>query len=349
MELSDRKKRILYAIITDYVNTAEPVGSKTITEKYGLGFSSATIRNEMAELEEMGYIIQPHTSAGRVPTEKGYRLFVNSLMNQYKLSAMEMQRINMMLQQRVTQLEKLISDVGKQISSLMQLPTVAVTPKLNKNEIKRFDFIPIDLYSFVMIIVTNGGIVKNKVFRSNVPIDEEILFEIGIIMNRNLTGIPIENIDKGLITRVYRELMAYGFVLQPIVDFITESLNEVDNAEVFLDGTANILEYPEFQDTNKIKNIFSLLDDKEELKSMLTQISKQSDDELKIVIGRENPHVKMQDSSIVIGNYKIGDKIVGAIGVIGPTRMNYSKVSAHLEYFTKELNRLLKETFFSED
>ncbi|MDP4153416.1 MAG: heat-inducible transcriptional repressor HrcA [Bacillota bacterium] len=350
MELSERKKRILYAIVNDYIQNAEPVGSKAIAEQTGIGLSSATIRNEMSELESLGYLEQPHTSAGRIPTQKGYRLFVNDLMEHYKLSAMEMQRINDLLQNRATQLEKLIADVGRQISGLMNLTTVAVTPKLNNASIKRFDFIPIDSFSFVLVVVTSGGIVKNKVFRSTIPIDSEVLFDIGIVMNNRFTGIPIESITLPLISQVQDELQSFHFVLMPILQFISDTMREIDSAEVYLGGAANILEYPEFQSTDKVKNLFSVLDNKDELKEMMAQLAEtDSEEDIKIVIGKENPLVKMQDSSIVIGNYKIGEKTVGVIGVIGPTRMNYGKVAAHLEYFTQSLNKLLNETFFGKD
>lgn len=345
MEFSERKKKILCAIIRDYIDTAEPIGSKSISQSYNFGLSPATIRNEMAELEEMGLLEQPHTSAGRVPTQLGYRVFVNSMMEQYKLSAMEMQNINRMLNNRVSELERLIEDAGKQISDMLKLPTIAITPKLSGNQIKRFEFISVDKYSFVLVIVTGRGIIKNKVFRSNVPIGSEVLSLIAQILNRRFCNLCVEEITLPLILSVQDELSSYDFILPPVLRFISDTIREIDTAEVFLEGAANILEQPEYQDTEKLKSLLSVLEDKDEVKRMLAVPEQEADKPIKIIIGGENPHIKMQNSSVIIGNYKIGDRTVGAIGVIGPTRMDYSKVAAQLEYFTTSLNRLLSEMF----
>jgi heat-inducible transcriptional repressor len=349
MDFSDRKKKILCAIIKDYIDTAEPIGSKTISQSYNFGLSSATIRNEMAELEEMGLLEQPHTSAGRVPTQLGYRLFVNTMMEQYKISAREMQNINSMMSNRVSELEQLIEDAGKQISEMMRMPTIAITPKLRGNQIKRFEFISVDNCSFVLVIVTSRGIIKNKVFRSNVPFSREVLSLVGQIINRRFCNLCVEEITLPLILTVQDELSAYDFVLPPILRFVADAIQEIDTAEVFLEGAANFLEQPEYQNTERLKNLLTVLGDKDEVKRMLAVREDDTEKPIKIIIGEENPHIKMQNSSIIIGNYKIGDRTVGAIGVIGPTRMDYSKVSAQLEYFTTSLNRLLSEMFEDPD
>lgn len=345
MELSERKLKILNAVIDEYVRSAEPVGSKTIAEKSGLGLSSATIRNEFAELTEMGLLEQPHTSAGRVPSHMGYRVFVDNMVRNYQLSINEQQKINNMLTSRITEAEALIAEMGKSISGITQMTTVAIPPRHISNVVKRFEFVQSDKYSFLLVIITGGGSIKNKIFRSTVPISHEVLDAIAEILNRRFTNMDVEQISLPLIMSVQSELRGYDFILSPILTFIYDALNLVHKDEVYIEGQSNILDYPEFQTPDKLRDMFDAFKNNTGLKRLLEQTCDVEDDGVKVVIGSENPQTKMQDASMVISNYKVAGKNVGAIAVIGPTRMDYGKVAAQLEYITDALSKILSELY----
>ncbi len=345
MELSERKLKILNAVISEYVQSAEPVSSKTIAEKSGLGLSSATIRNEFAELTEMGLIEQPHTSAGRVPSHLGYRVFVDNMVENYRLSINEQQKINSMLTSRITEAEALIAEMGKSISGITQMTTVAIPPRHIANIVKRFEFVQSDKYSFLLVIITGGGSIKNKIFRSTVPISHEVLDTIAEILNRRFTNMDVEQISLPLIMSVQNELRGYDFMLSPILTFIYDALGMVHNDAVYIEGQTNILDYPEFQTPDKLRDMFDVLQNNSGLKRLLEQSCDLDDKGVRVVIGNENPQEKLQDTSMVISNYKVAGRNAGAIAVIGPTRMDYGKVAAQLEYITDALSRILSELY----
>ncbi len=346
MELSERKKQILHALIETYIQTAEPVGSKAILENYQMPFSSATIRNEMAELTELGYLEQPHTSAGRVPTDLGYRTYVTSLMGRYSLSKREKSRIDEGLSMRITELEQALANANRIISELTAYTSLALTPHFNTNYIKRLEMLYVDRHTFLLVVMTSNGLIKNRVCRLNVEIDPDTLGRIAAILQRRLTGVPLDLITLRRISRLEDELMEFRFFLQPILRFVEQTLSEIDQTEVFTEGVGNILDFPEYRDVSRAKEFFNFLGDKQEIKNMLAPTA---DTGIRIIIGDENPVLSVLQSSLIIGNYRVGEKVVGAIGIIGPTRMDYSKVVGKLDYFTKTLSKLLSETFYDDE
>ena len=346
LELNDRKKAILHAIVDAYIDTAEPVGSKAVAEWSGLGLSSATLRNEMAELEEVGLLEKPHTSAGRIPSQEGFRMYVGQLMDNYRMSLEEMQRAHEMMSARLTALEKLIERTSHAMSSLTNYTAVVTTPLVSKAVLKRIELLPMDRENFIVVMVLSGGMIKNRVCRVQGGIPEEALQTLSKLLNEKIAGRTVEEVTLSAILELRRAMGSYEAVVQPVVDYIADTLQELSDAEVFIDGAANLLDLPEYQDVSKAKEMLSFFKNESGMKSLLAPVIR--DGGIRVVIGDENKPCEMKDASVVMGNYKIGNRVVGAIGVIGPVRMDYRRVVSHMEYFTKELNRLLFDIFESE-
>ena len=343
-ELTERRREILFAINEEYIRTAEPVGSKAICEKYMPGISSATVRNEMAALTEMGYIEQPHTSAGRIPSELGYRCYVNAMSQDGDISDMDERKVRRTLSGQVTELEKLLEAVSRQISEMTRLVTVTTMPCYSNNRIKRFELISVDDYAFALVVVTKSGIVKNKVFRTPMQMDEIDLSRISSVLNRRFSNLSVDRITLPVLLSVRDELADFGYITPPLLKFIYETVESMGRSEVVITGASKVLDYPEFSDTDTAKAIFSILDDKDELRRLLRS-DENSDSIVRTFIGNENKNPHLRNSAMVIGNYKIGGKTVGSICVIGPTRLNYSGVIAKMEHFTLSLNAVLEESF----
>lgn len=338
MDLDERKRFILKALINDYIMTAEPIGSRTIAKRYDLGISSATIRNEMADLEDMGYLEQPHTSAGRVPSDKGYRAYVDHLMNIEKLSREEIEIIkNCIRNAAVGEIEKIVKDTTKILSLLTNYTAVVMGPETRKYSVKHIQLVPMDSLHIVAVIVTDIGVVKNTSITLSQPITSERLNTINNILNDKLKGLTIEDINLGIISDVQRNVKGYSEILNEIIPILYEGLKSSDESDVYLEGSSNIFNYPEYNEIEKARAFLTVLDKKDFLKKILS-----SDiDSIRICIGHENEYDEIRDCSLVTTNYKIGDDILGSIGIIGPTRMYYSKVTAILEYFTSCLNDIL--------
>lgn len=345
MELSDRKKRILCAVITDYVRSAEPVGSKAIAENYGLGLSSATIRNELAELAEMGLIEQPHTSAGRVPSELGYRIYFDGCLQSYRLTPSEMRRINDLLSQCLGAADTIISEIGKHVSSMLKLATVVTAPKRRSGEIRRFSIVYVDRYSFILVIILTAGSAKSRSFRSSVPLEEPITAKLEDTLNRWFSNREIGSITLENILAIRGELAEYDFVLIPILNFVYDTLESLDEEELFVEGAARILEYPEFKDASKVKDLFGTLENEAAIRRLLEESYKSGSGSMKVLIGKENPEQQMRESGMVISCYSVGGHSSGAIAVIGPTRMDYTKIAAQLDYISSSLSKLLSDIF----
>ncbi|WHH60429.1 heat-inducible transcriptional repressor HrcA [Petroclostridium sp. X23] len=349
MELGERKRKILQAIIDDYICTAEPVGSRTIAKKHELGLSSATIRNEMADLEDMGFLAQPHTSAGRIPSDLGYRLYVDQLMRRYKLTIDEINSIKYAMELKIQELNDLIQQASYAISKLTQYTTIVSTPQMKKSSIKHLQLVPIDSVTALLVLVTNASVVKNKTIKLDCAVDIDFLNKLSSILNEKLGGLTIEQITLQKIQEIRKEMGYNEEMLMPILDHISESINSIDNAEVFLGGTTNIFNFPEYNDIERAKEFFGFIEEKKSLYKLLNGMLQtkgvQPSKNINIVIGRENEFIEMKDCSIVTSSYSIGDKIVGVIGIIGPTRMEYAKTISSLEYMTDSFNRMLMRLF----
>ncbi|MCI8521149.1 MAG: heat-inducible transcription repressor HrcA [Clostridia bacterium] len=339
MDLSDRKQKILQAIIDEYIGTAEPVGSRAISKKENLGLSSATIRNEMADLEEMGYLIQPHTSAGRIPSDEGYRFYVNSLMQDYKIGIEAIIELQNVLENRVSRLEKIIRYAGAIASSLTDYTTVITSPKEPDFKIKKIDLVMISDRTAMLIVVTRT--VRSQVM--NVDLDEISCREIAEILNQNLSGLHAAQItfDKiqSIQSQIENRVPLSAKTLIDIMHFVYDTITEDNETEIYVNNAKSILKYPEYSDVDKAQEIFTFLEDKENLKKL---IESSSSDGIEAKIGKENDFEIMKDCSLVSMNYSLGEKTAGKLAVIGPKRMNYAKVFASLDLISSEIDKILR-------
>jgi len=341
LKFSDRKKRILTAIIENYIESAEPVGSKTISRTSGLGLSSATIRNEMAELTAMGYLEQPHTSAGRVPSPKGYRLYVNELMRKYKLSLEEMQAINYSLSQKAHQLDMLMGNIGRLASQLTNYPALALAAPTPAT-IQRFDLIYIDSNTFIIVALLSNNTVKNKLIHLPFSVEQGMVQKLSTLFNVNLTGITEDKITNILIDTLERASGDTMGLVSVIAGFAIEVLHKSQAGEAVIAGAPNLLRLPEFRDPEKAHRVMSYLSDINHLLE-LSELKNENriSDNVKVYIGPENIAEELQDSSVVLAGYNAGDNMQGLIGVVGPIRMDYSRVAAKLSYIAEGLSLLL--------
>lgn len=337
MEISERKKKILAAVIEAYIATAEPVGSKYIAESGGLDLSSATIRNEMAELTAMGYLDQPHTSAGRVPSPKAYRLYVNELMERQRLSIEETEAINRSLCLKMQQLDKLMSDVGKLASSLTQYPAVALAAPIAAT-ISRFDLIYVDVNTIIAVAMLSNNTVHNKLLNLPFSVDQGLVQRLASVFNTNFTDISEDKITPSMISSAECACGDTMGLTSVIAAFAIDTLRKAKEGEAVVAGASHLLRQPEFRDPDKAHEILSYLSDSEHLLG-LPDVG--ADDDIQVLIGPENVAKELKDSSVVIARYNAGDNMRGIIGVVGPTRMDYSSVAAKLRYIASWLSRLL--------
>ena len=340
MNLTERKKKILRAVVDRYVETAEPVGSKGIATK--LNVSSATVRNEMADLENMGLLEQPHTSAGRVPTSLGYRIYVNELMEQQRLSLEDTELINKALRSRVQQLDKIISEAGRVTSLLTNYPAYALAVSTRSVTITRFDLIHVDKHTFVIVAILSNYTVQNKLVHLHFEVEADMLSKLSATFNARFTGLPDEEITPVLIQSTERAVGDTTGLVSIIAGFAIEILMDTKSRETFLTGTSHLLELPEFQDIGKAKKVLKYLSNDDELLKLPTP---ELAGNAKITIGPENLAEELKDSSVVVAKYNAGDNLQGIIGVVGPTRMHYEKVAARLSYIAQGLSWLLSGGF----
>ena len=333
-ELSDRKKIILKAIIDAHVDNGEPVGSKFLTYNKQIALSSATIRNEMAELEEMGYLEQPHTSAGRIPSEQGYRFYVNSLMQNYRLTANELRKMNSLFTNKIDEIDKILDSSSKLMSMLTNYVSLAVKPKSKQITVIRFKTVLLDGENFLLIMITNVNVVKTRYIRVTFLLNEGKLQHFENILNVYLTNITMDMVTLPLMMEIENRLPDYGGLVSPVIKCIYEVLDELDDGDLKFDGVNKLLQYPEFMDIERVRELLDILENKEEI---LDIISNSAHDIINIYIGSENTVDIMQKSTLIFKTIKSGERIVGAIGVLGPCRMDYSKVVTTVEYLADSI------------
>ncbi len=339
MALNDRKIQILQAIINNYIETAEPVGSRTIAKKYNLGISSATIRNEMSDLEEMGFILQPHASSGRIPSDMGYRLYVDHLMQKKELGEEEQRYLQSIIPRDISQIDFLMEETAKALSVLTNYTTIISEPKGQRTRMKQIRLIPLDSVSVLLVIATEGNFIKNHVIKMGCVPTEEKIFDIGFCLNRLLQGCALREIDTLLVARMQEELWEYRELLPPILKAIETTMRSAEKVQLHMSGTKNILAFPEFADIQKAKSLFQALEEKDVLVTLLEE-SKNND--LQVLIGSENTVQSMQDCSVITATYKMGDNTRGTIGIVGPTRMDYSQVISVLNGMVQNIEKVLK-------
>lgn len=339
MRLDERKFLILQAIIDDYITTAMPVGSRTISRKSGVGFSPATIRNEMSDLEELGYLDQPHTSAGRVPSVKAYRLYVDHLMKTAKLSNDEREQMHEHLNHRSAQVESVIRSAASVLSDATHYTSVIVAPKLRTLRIKHVQLVPVAEKTALMIIVTNAGIVKDAVIRVPEGLDADHLYAISKMLTDRLADKPLEAVRQSF-SELLRDAEINRKLLGEALSVIERKLEQEDSADVVIGGSSNLLSYPEYSDVEKARSFLSVLESKDTIRKL---VGRDGGMEVTIRIGPENGVPELADCSIVTAHYRVGDNSSGTLGIIGPTRMNYNRVISVLDFMGRALSEVLSD------
>ena len=336
MELTDRKKKVLRSVVDLYIRTAEPVGSKAITELPDMNYSSATIRNEMADLTAMGYLEQPHTSAGRVPSPAGYRLYVDELMMDYRLSVDETKSINNAIEEKVQQVDKLMEKVAKLVSQATDLPAISAASRSRGAAVKRYDLILAGQGSVILVVMLSSDEVVNKLIRLPVPLDETDLKLLSAVLNSAMTDLGAEDFTADLLNKVMRSAGNGASLVPIIVDFTTDVLKRQASPDVAVAGQARLLGLPEYRDVDKAQKVLESID--EDALTDLPAIMR-NENGTKVLVGPENVAQELKDSSVVMTKFDIGDGMQGMIGVVGPTRMDYAKVTARLTYFAESLSK----------
>lgn len=339
-ELSERKKRILKAIIDTHINMGEPVGSKYLTKYEQIAFSSATIRNEMAELEEMGYLEQLHSSSGRIPSEMGYRFYVDQLMQQYNMTSAELGELNKLMKLKAAELDRVLEKATKLMSTLTNYTGVALKRSGVQTVIARFDIMYLTPRSFILVMLTGNGSVKTRQVRLGFDVSRDTLERLSLILNDTVSGIELDKLTLPVILDMQSKLEGGEMLVNPLIKVIYDAVNETDDNALVFDGLNNLLSYPEYSDINSVRDVLELFDNKEELREMMTAAGS---DKATVYIGSESPVEVMSNSSLITRSLKVGDKVVGAIGVIGPRRMDYSKVVAMVDYMSKGISTLMED------
>lgn len=337
MELSERKQKILKAIVDLYIRTAEPVGSKTIAQLPDMDFSSATVRNEMAELTNLGFLEQPHTSAGRIPSPMGYRFYIDRLMQDYSLSVDETKSINQAMELRMQEFDRAMSKVGKLVSQLTNLPAYALTTHSGTICVRRFEVLPADRGSFILVVMTTDETVKNKLIKLPLNVTEQDLKLLSAVLNASLTELPLESFTPELLERVTRSAGAAAGLVPVILDFTTHVLESCKRSDVYVTGQDRLLGQPEYRDIARAREILGALDE-ETISNLPAKID--GGGAVQILVGPENVAQELRDTSVVMTRFDIGDGMQGMIGVVGPQRMDYAQITARLSYFAEGLGRM---------
>jgi len=346
MGLTERKLRILQAIISDFINSAEPVGSRSLSRKLEMGISPATIRNEMSDLEEMGYLTHPHTSAGRVPSDKAYRLYVNSLMERYVLPEKEKKIIAEKLTANFSELDKTIAHAAALLSELTNLTSFALTPKLDENRLKYINLLPVDENTVVLMIVTEAGKVSNTAVKLKVPYETDKLEFLAKAMTVNYKGRTLSDIlTLNIIRNFESDIEAMSRLAANIMPNFMHTLEDMMNVELYMDGLTNIFNIPEYNNIDRARMFLEMINKKKELTNVLIN----RDSGVIITIGQENPDQMMQDCSLITATYCVNGQCVGKLGVIGPTRMNYGEVTSIIEYMTENISKTFRITEGDDD
>ncbi len=340
-ELSERKTKILYAIIKDYLETGEPVGSRTISKKTDLNLSSATIRNEMSDLVEMGYIVQPHTSAGRIPTDKGYRFYVDMLM-QDRIN--EVEELKESILEKGEKLERVLQQAARLLASNTNYATMITTPTQSQNRLKFIQLSRVDAQHLVAVIVLGGNVIRNKIIPVDEEISDETLLKLNMLLNTNLNGMSIEQINLGMIAKLREEAGIHSEVIRDVLSAV-ESVMELDTTdmEIYTSGGANIFKYPELAAGESAQEIIHTLEEKQQLQEIVTQtMADENNKGIQVYIGQETPGEGMKDCSLVTATYELGEGMQGTIGILGPKRMDYEHVLKSLTRLKSELDNIFK-------
>ncbi|WP_092040462.1 heat-inducible transcriptional repressor HrcA [Butyrivibrio sp. TB] len=340
LELTERKKTILNAIVRNYLETGEPVGSRTISKYTDLNLSSATIRNEMADLEEMGLILQPHTSAGRIPSDQGYRIYVDDMLAQKEK---EVDSMREMLLDKEEKLENLLKHVARQLADNTNYATMVSTPTMSKNKLKFLQISRVDADHLLATIVLEGNLIKNKMIPVEEELDDATILKLNMILNTNLSGISVENINLGLIAALKAQAGIHSEIVGHVIDAAAESIRADEELEIYTSGTNNILKYPELSDNKKASELINTFEEKSDLTSLVESSLSAKEHGIQVYIGNETPVDTMKDCSVVTATYELAEGMRGTVGIIGPKRMDYDKVISTLKEMMHQLDDLYKK------
>lgn len=342
-ELDERKRKILKAIIQTYLETGEPVGSRTISKYTDLNLSSATIRNEMSDLEELGYIVQPHTSAGRIPSDAGYRLYVDELMREKE---QEVSEIKEMMIERTDKMEKVLKQVVKVLASNTNYATMITGPTYHRNKLKFIQLSKVAEMQLLAVLVIEGNIVKNHMIALQEPMDDDTILKLNLLLNTQLNGLTIEEINLGMITKMKEQAGIHSAVVGSVIDAVANAIAvDDDEVEIYTSGTTNIFKYPELADTSKASELISAFEEKQELVDLVKDtMNSEENTGIQVYIGNETPVKTMKDCSVVTATYDLGDGMQGTIGIIGPKRMDYENVVNNLKTLKTQLDNIFKKT-----
>lgn len=343
MELGERKIKILDAIIRNYLETGEPVGSRTISKYTDLNLSSATIRNEMSDLEELGYIVQPHTSAGRIPSDKGYRFYVDHLMQEKDREVTEMKEFVI---EKTEKMEQVLKQVAKLLANNTNYATLVSTPSYNQNKVKFIQLSAVDDEHILAVIVLNSNIVKNQMIDVDEPLDNETLLKLNLLLNTALNGLSLQEINLGTIAALKEKAGSHGPIVGEILDALAKTLSDNEDLQIYTSGATNILKYPELSGSENATNLLSAFEEKEELLSLVTESlsDEKSETGIQVYIGNEAPIQTMKDCSVVTATYDLGEGVKGTIGIVGPKRMDYENVMDNLKNLKSQLDGIFTKS-----
>ncbi|MDD6742811.1 heat-inducible transcription repressor HrcA [Roseburia sp. MUC/MUC-530-WT-4D] len=335
-ELGERKIKILDAIIRNYLETGEPVGSRTISKYTDLNLSSATIRNEMSDLEELGYILQPHTSAGRIPSDKGYRFYVDHLMEEKDKQVTEMKKFVI---EKTEKMEQVLKQVAKMLAANTNYATIVSAPSYHHNKIKFIQLSNVDETQILAVIVMQSNIVKNRMISVEQSLDNETLLKLNILLNTGLNGLSIQEINLGVIAKLKEQAGIHSTLVSDVLDALAEALSEDEDLEIYTSGATNILKYPELSDSEKVSNLLTTFEEKDQLASLVSEsLSDDENNGIQVYIGNESPIQTMKDCSVVTATYELGEGVKGTIGIVGPKRMDYENVVDNLKNLKAQLD-----------
>lgn len=338
-ELDERKTKILNAIIRNYLETGEPVGSRTISKYTDLNLSSATIRNEMADLEELGYIVQPHTSAGRIPSDKGYRFYVDHLMVEKNREVDEMKNFVI---EHTEKVEQVLQQVAKILAANTNYATMVTAPSYHRKKVKFIQLSNVDHDQILAVIVTEGNMVKNKIIPVDEPIDNETILKLNLLLNSNLNGLALQEINLRTIAKLKEQAGIHGDIISNVLDTLAETMAEDEDIPIYTSGTTNFFKYPELSDSAKASELISTFEEKQQLASLVTEnLLEEEHTGIQVYIGNESPIQTMRDCSVVTATYELGEGIRGTIGIVGPKRMDYEKVMNNLKVLKNSLDGIL--------
>jgi heat-inducible transcriptional repressor len=338
MQMDERKRKILRAIVLDYIATAEPIGSRTIARKFDLGVSPATIRNEMADLEDLGFIEQPYTSAGRIPSDAGYRYFVDCLMDPQALSEEDKETIERESTKRILEIQEVISHTSKLLSELTNLTSIVLGPHKGKSTFGKMHFLPYQPGQVIMVIVKENGVVENHIIEVGENLTAEELQHVAGVFNQKMRGYSLGQVKRSLLHEIYGELSRQRHLIDNALDMLRTILDDDEGDErIYLGGTLNLLNQPEFKDLAKVKTLFGVFEENASLRKLLHPYH----EGLNVTIGGENMIKEFQDCSLISATYKVNGITIGAVGVLGPTRMEYAKVIAIVDCMTRSLTGVL--------